>query len=113
MKNETKKDTIGARIKLAREALNLSQADLAKALGFQSATAISLIENGERGVSTKVLKELSSILHHGTQYFLTGKSEPTNLRIALRAEKDLSEEDKNAILRFINLAKNKSKKDGK
>lgn len=108
MKNETKNDTIGSRIKLAREALKLSQADLAKALGFQSATAISLIENDERGVSTKVLNALSGILHHDTQYFLTGKSkQPVDLRIALRAEKDLSDEDKNAILRFIELAKKK------
>ena len=36
---------IGARIKEAREALSMSQKSLAEALGYESATAISLIES--------------------------------------------------------------------
>ena len=108
MKKEIKNTTIGERIKAAREARGLSQADLAKELGFQSATAISLIENNERGVSMEVLNALSGVLHRNTQYFLTGEdSKPVDLKIALRADKDLSKEDKDAILRFIDLAKQK------
>jgi transcriptional regulator with XRE-family HTH domain len=108
MKNGVKNTTIGARIKSAREARGLSQADLAKELGFQSATAISLIENDERGVSTEVLNALGGILHRDTLYFLTGKEHGSvDVKVALRADKDLSKEDKDAILRFIDLAKKK------
>ena len=99
--------TMGSRIKAAREERGLSQLDLAKALGFQSATAISLIENDERGVSTKTLKALSGVLHRDIQYFLGGENKSVNLQMALRTDKDLTKEDKNAILRFIELAKNK------
>lgn len=108
MKNEVKKGGIGSRIKFAREARGLSQMDLAKKIGFQSATAISLIENNERGVSTEILSTLSEILHRDVEYFLTGQSKHSiDVRVALRADKELSKEDQNAILRFIELAKKK------
>ena len=109
MKNETKNiDTLGSRIKIAREERHLSQSDLAKALGFQSSTAISLIENNERGVSTDTLKGLSKILQRDLKYFL-GQEEDASvgISVALRADKDLTKEDRNAILHFIDLAKNK------
>lgn len=112
MKNQQKNaGTIGSRIKAAREERGFSQQDLADISGFKSATAISLIENSERGVSTGTLEALSEALHRDISYFLSGESKPASLQIALRADKDLSKEDKNAILRFIELAK--SKKHGK
>ncbi len=48
---ETKYKFIGNKIKEARESEGLSQMELAKHLGYESATAISLIEAGERKVS--------------------------------------------------------------
>ncbi|MFH1712449.1 MAG: helix-turn-helix transcriptional regulator [Patescibacteria group bacterium] len=103
---------IGARIKIAREERGLSQLQLAEAVGFQSATAISLIESGERKVSSEILERLAEVLHRDTRYFLGQKENaPIDVRVALRTDKDLSKEDKDAILRFIDLAK--SKKNGK
>ena len=106
--------SIGSRIKAAREERNLSQMDLAKALGFQTATAISLIESGERGVPATILQKLSDILHRDIKYFL-GQDETAkvDVQVALRADKDLSPEDKDAILRFIELAKSRKKSNGK
>ena len=111
MKNEQSGEKmIGARIKAAREERGLSQLDLAKALGFQSATAISLIEAGERGVPAMFLEQLSEVLHRDIKYFLGQEEKKIDVQFALRADKDLSTEDKDAILRFIELAKNRKKK---
>jgi transcriptional regulator with XRE-family HTH domain len=101
---------IGARIKTAREAANISQYDLAVKVGFKSATAISLIESGERGLSSQVLSNLSIALHRSIGYFMGhGDTDETiDVQVALRADKDLSQEDKEAISRFIELAKSKN-----
>jgi DNA-binding XRE family transcriptional regulator len=45
----------GVLVKTMREECGLSQIELAKMVGFQSATAISLIESGQRHVSAKTL----------------------------------------------------------
>lgn len=107
MKNDQEKDHIGTRIKAAREEMGLSQVDLAEALGFHTATAISLIESGNRKVTAGLLENLSNALHRDINYFLGQKSRPVDVQVALRADKDLSKEDKDAILRFIELAKKK------
>ena len=99
---------VGALIMAARKERGLSQTELAVMLGFQSATAISLIENGERKVSTDLLQRLSSVLQRDIKYFLGEKELNSDVSIALRADKDLSKQDKDAILRFIELAKKKN-----
>lgn len=113
MKNEQNNiENIGARIRVAREERSLSQLDLAKALGFQSATAVSLIESGERKVTAGILQNLSQALHRDIKYFLGEEEGPViDVQVALRVDKDLTKEDKDAILRFIELAK--QKKNGK
>lgn len=105
--NENRANTMGARIKAAREEASMSQSDLAEALGFQSATAVSLIENGERGVSAALLSRIADVLHRDMAHFLGQEEKPVDIKFALRADKDLSKEDKAAILRFIELAKKK------
>lgn len=70
----TKSQEIGQRIRECRESLGMSQMDLAVKLGFESATAISLIESGQRNLAIEQLIELPSILGQSTEYFI-GKSE--------------------------------------
>lgn len=103
---------IGEKIKSARESANMSQKDLAEKVGFESATALSLIETGDRKISIEVLQKIAEIFHLNLNYFL-GKDDtkPVNLKHALRAEKNLSFSDKNQILGFIDYLKNR-KKDG-
>ena len=106
--------SIGRRIKAAREERGFSQLDLAKALGFQSATAVSLIESGERGVPSTTLQKLTEVLHRDIGYFLAQEGNSNvDVQVALRADKDLSREDKDAILRFVELAKARKKNHGK
>lgn len=58
MKNqEDRAKFIGAKIKEAREAAKRSQMELADALNFESATAISLIESGARNVRAEDLEK--------------------------------------------------------
>lgn len=107
MKNqESKAKTIGSHIKVAREEAGYSQMDLAKKLGFESATAISLIENGERNITVENLEKIADFLHRDIRFFL-GKDEEKVIGVeyALRADKNLPKEAKDAILHFVELAK--------
>ncbi len=107
MKNVVNKgDSIGSRIKSAREEMGYSQLDLAKKLDFESATAISLIESNERNITITNLEKIADILHRDIKFFL-GKDEKADVSVeyALRADKNLPKEAKDAILHFIELAK--------
>lgn len=107
MMNMPQNKLIGIRIKEAREAVGISQKALADAVGFESATAISLIEAGERKVRVEDLEKMAKALERDIKYFIGQEDRPIDVRVAVRATKDLSEKDKNAILRFIELAKKK------
>ncbi len=96
---------IGSQIRAAREEMSMSQKVLAEALGYESATAISLMESGERKVKIEDLEKIADILQKNIGYFLGKKETMVDIKVALRASKELSDKDKDAILRFIQLAK--------
>lgn len=98
---------IGAKIREAREALSMSQKTLAEALGYESATAISLIESGERRVKIEDLEKIADILKRSLDYFLGKEGEKLDVTVALRADKDIPDGDKKIIERIIELAKQK------
>lgn len=50
---------VGHRIKILRLECGLSQLELAELIGFKSATAISLIENGERDVNSTNIQKIA------------------------------------------------------
>ncbi len=99
---------IGQRIKDAREAAGLSQKDLAQELGYESPTAISYLESGERKVSVVDLEKLSRLLDKDVRYFLGQEDAQLNIRVALRAEPGLDKKDQDAILHIIDLAKKRA-----
>ncbi len=106
MKNVNDNILIGSRIKEAREQAGLSQADLARRLGYESATAVSLIESGERKVKAEDLKVVSEVTHRDINYLMGGREgKSVDVKVALRADKELTEKDKDTILHFIELAK--------
>lgn len=108
MKNEDNKPkTLGQRIKQARENTGYSQLDLAKALGFETATAISLIESDERGVTAENLGRIASFLKTDINALLGNKETKMDVIVALRAEKNISRQDREAIERIIEMAKRK------
>jgi len=102
---QTKYKLIGSRIKAIREEIGKSQKDLADVLDFESPTAISLIEAGERKVTVEDLEKIADFFHKDIKYFL-GQEEPVmDVKVALRADKEMTNKDKEAILCFIELAK--------
>lgn len=96
---------IGKRIREAREKEGLSQKSLAEAVGFESATAISLIESGERRVSIEDLDKIGKLLKVTSTFLLGTEERKPNIKFALRADKDLSREDEKHILKFIDFVK--------
>ncbi len=115
MKEEDLNKEIGKRLREAREKTGLSQAQFAKELGYESATAVSLIEAGERRFKMEDLQKAADVLHRPIGYFLGQENPPMDIKVALRADKDLTDDDKKAVLYFIELAKKRrhEKNDGK
>ena len=101
---------IGARIKEARESANMSQKELADKLGYESATAISLLESGDRKVSICSLEHIARLLARDIPFFL-GKAEKPDIRHALRASKELSKKEEDEILNFIEFVKSRKNTD--
>jgi transcriptional regulator with XRE-family HTH domain len=103
------KNLMGQRIKERREALGISQVDLAKQAEKQTATYIALIENGDRNVSTADLIKIAKALGT-TVSFLTGEERVTpDIRYALKADKELSSKDKKMLVHLIERMKDNSK----
>lgn len=67
-------ETIGDRVKARRLAMDMSQEDLAKALGYKSKASISKIENGAGDIPRSKLPKFASILNCSLSY-LTGWNE--------------------------------------
>ena len=109
---ENKYQFIGKKIREARESVGLSQKQLAEKLGYESSTAVSYMEGGERKVSVVDLELISRLLDKDIRYFLGQEASPASVRVALRAEEGLDRKDQDAILHIIDMAKNRTKNDG-
>jgi len=96
---------IGLKIKEAREFANMSQKELADRIGYESATAISLLESGERKVSISDLQKMSDIFKRDIKFFLGREDEKPDLLFALRADKSLSKNEQDQIQNFIDFVK--------
>ena len=97
--------SIGSKITEAREFAKMSQKGLADSIGYESATAISLLESGERKVSIGDLQKMSDIFKRDIKFFLGQEEEKHDLLFALRADKNLTKKDEDQILDFINFVK--------
>ena len=103
------------RIKFLRENLKLSQEELAEKLNL-SKGIISLYEQEKRKPSLEILIKLSEIFNVSIDYII-GRTDLKNESIPIAAStkdnidlSDICDEDKEAIMRFVEMAKNKGKK---
>lgn len=102
---------IGRRIRKARESRELSQEELAKRVGYDSASALSLIESGARGVSPERLNCIADELAYDIGYFLSEEeSMPKALAAAFRSTKKLDKPTQKQILSFVEFVKKESSK---
>lgn len=69
-------ETIGERIRKRREELNMSQAELARILGYKSRTSVYKIELGERGLPQKKIKQIAEALHTTPEYIMGWEEKP-------------------------------------
>ena len=92
---------IGAKLREAREYLDLTQQEVSEVLGL-SRSAISLIEKGERRLETLELKQLAE-LYGRSIADLTGERtepQPDEIRVLMRKAEAMSEQDRREIVRF-------------
>ncbi|MEO6728521.1 MAG: helix-turn-helix transcriptional regulator [Candidatus Dojkabacteria bacterium] len=77
---------IGQKIKQLREEKGLSQQDLAFQLGYESGTAIHLIEKGDRKINIESLSKIANVFSIPIDFFIKRISRESILLNALRAE---------------------------
>lgn len=92
---------IGQRIRQKRESLKLTQKQLAEALGL-TPQHISAIEQDKRLPSISSLAKFAEQLGVNVDYLLTGKEGVvTEIIPAIKADKKLSLEVKNALVKLV------------
>lgn len=107
-------DTVGQRIKKARERVGMTQSELARELGYGSPTAISLIEADERSVRVETLEKIALVLHQDVNFLATGKNSAPSVKTALRADKSFDKDDVQKIESYIDyLMAEKAKRHGR
>jgi transcriptional regulator with XRE-family HTH domain len=94
---------LGTRLKEAREYLELSQDEVAKALALPR-SAISLIETGQRKVDAIELKKLAVIYQRTVGYFTGEEGAPAPMSETVqhlaRAASKLTDHDREELLQF-------------
>ncbi len=95
--------SLGIRLRECREALQLSQHDLARRAGIRQ-QQISYIEKGKRLPSAPVIVKLSDALGISTDYLLTGEYGPKDYENQFRILADLDPEQRELLLDVLKAA---------
>jgi transcriptional regulator with XRE-family HTH domain len=100
---------LSARLRQAREAAGLNQAQAAKLLGMHRPT-LSNIEAEERKVSASELKQFAELYKVSTEWLL-GETPDTNQRLKLAARKlsGLKDKDLETVMRIVDSLRRTSK----
>jgi len=105
MNEEKLQQQLRSRLRSVREYLNLSQQFVAEQTGI-SRTAITDIERGARKVDSLELLRLSQVYRYPVTYFLGDgedeKPRQATLHALARTAGDLTEKDREEVLRFAN-----------
>jgi len=111
MESTERMKQIAERLKQTREYLGLSQQIVADYVGIPRA-AISAIESGKRKVDTLELEKFSKLYKYPVNYFYGEESEgdEPSVQLLARTAKDLTEKDREQVLRFAQFLKNMSSK---
>ncbi len=96
---------LAERLQGARDYLGLSQQFVAEHTGIPR-VAISAIENGKRKVEALELEALARLYKYPVSYFLDGAlGEPASVRALAREATELTERDREEVLRFAQFLK--------
>lgn len=89
--------SLGVRIRVARDARDLSQDALANAMGIADRQTVSAIENGERAVKPEELVRLCALLGRGLDYFIDPFVVAGEAEFSWRAADALPDDDLNSF----------------
>lgn len=100
---------LAEKMREAREYLGLSQEEVSQRVGLPR-PAISQIENGNRRVDAIELAKFASIYQRPVSYFTgeAGVEEPRQIELLKRAATDLSDQDRDEVLRFAEFLRAKA-----
>lgn len=103
-KDDSIRQAIAARLRLARENAGLSQGQVAKRLGWHRPT-LSEVEAGRRKVSAEEVASMARLYDVGTNWVLGEESEPETTtdraRLAARQLGKLKDDDLDTLLELI------------
>jgi len=100
---------ITRRLKEAREAIGLSQDEVAQALGITRPT-VSAIETCKRKVSSVELRDFAKLYRRDYTYLMDGEAPRPSVDTALfRTASSLNDADKEQVLRFAEFLSTASK----
>lgn len=103
MNKEKAKQEFGVRLKRYREAANMSQLELARAIGYNSKAAISKIENGQRDMPRSLIQLAADALGISPLALMTDEINSSASESALVSTfRQLSERGKEDVLDFAN-----------
>lgn len=106
---------IGERLREAREYRGYSQEEIANYLGI-SRSAVSLSENGDRKVNSIELRKLARLYGVTTDDLIAADDQPPEddeeVEMVARAARELSEEDRREVLRFVQFLRSKQVEGG-
>ena len=109
---DNERETLGRKLREAREYLDLAQDEVAKILNVPR-SAISLIESGQRKVEALELKRLAELYQRSVNSFTGDEGQDANLPDEVehlaRAATELSKEDRDELVRFAAFLRSRSK----
>lgn len=94
--------TVGDRIRLKRQELNMTQLDLAKKMGYTSKTAISRVETNKEDITTVRVRKFADALNVTPSYLMGWEEEEQK---ALAVSEMLENEDNGFYALVINIIK--------
>ena len=99
--SENDQKVVASRIREARESFGLTQEEVSGALGIPR-TSVHAMETGKRGVSALELRRLARLYRRRVEWLLGEDDAPIAAAdgALYRATRDLSDEDKDQVLRF-------------
>lgn len=103
--------TIGQKIAYLREKRGLSQPQLAKALNVATST-VGMWETGKRGLKDETIKLIADYFNVSADYLLDieDKNNTKPQTIAAHIDDDVTDEEMEDILNYIEFIKNKHRK---
>lgn len=104
---------IGKRIKHQREAIKLTQEELAEKLGYKNKSSITKIENGTNDIPQSKVVEFAKALNTTVSYLMgweddtdtdTDTDDDVDIRRIARAHKQMTDEDRKRFMKIITAA---------